>query len=155
APPEILHQPFDPQEHPKNNTLSELWHTGRVAITFATAMVDLDKVSTDERVIEVPCPIVLDRPLNLHWKWVSQTEGELVPPINYTPDGKGAAVRRIMYRAKLRKDLRDLEGKLVDPQNWGAQFADDLFALSGVEFLNVVRKSKSQGLGKPVSKAEA
>ena len=33
--------------------------------------------------------------------------------------------------------MKDLDGKAVDAQNWGAQFADDEFAVSGVEFLNV------------------
>jgi len=141
APPEILHRRFGGP--PLKANLATLWEKGSVAITFPTAMVPIDKVSVDEHVSEQPCPIVLDPPIDVHWKWVSQTEGELRPPIDYTPNGAGVLVRRIMYRAKLRKDLRDLEGKPVDPQNWGVQFADDSFALSGVEFLNVVRKPES------------
>ena len=142
APPEILHRPDDDGPPLKAN-LATLWEKGSVAITFPTAMVPIDKVSGEENSTEQPCPIVLDPPIDVHWKWVSQTEGELRPPIDYTPNGHGVLVRRIMYRAKLQKDLRDLEGKPVDPQNWGVQFADDSFALSGVEFLNVVRKPES------------
>jgi uncharacterized protein YfaS (alpha-2-macroglobulin family) len=153
APPEITHRPYEGP--PKKGTLARLWQSGRIAITFSTAMVPPDKVSTFARPLEQPCPIVLDPLLDVHWKWVSQTEGELRPPVNYTPHDFGVAVRRIMYRARLRKDLRDLEGKLVDPQNWGVQFVDDSFVLSGVEFLNVVRKSESQGRNKPASEEEA
>jgi alpha-2-macroglobulin len=153
APPEIVHKPFGLEGPPRKGSLMKLWKSGSIAVTFPTPMVALDKVSTTERALEQPCPIVLDPPLDVHWKWVSQTEGELRPPINYTPR-QGVAVRRIMYRAKLRKDLRDVAGKAVDPQNWGAQFADDSFALSGVEFLNVVEPPKIKGPAKEVEESE-
>ena len=154
APPEIVHKPNRGDSPPQKGTLLKLWKSGSIAVTFSTPMVTLDKVSTEERLLEEPCPVVLDPPLDVHWKWVSQTEGELRPPINYTPHESAVPVRRIMYRAKLQKDLRDLAGKAVDPQNWGAQFADDSFALSGVEFLNVVEPPETEGPAKVEKESE-
>ena len=111
-----------------------------VAVTFPTPMIEPESEVKGGQ----PCPIVFEPPIDVSWIWVSQTEGKILPPVDYTPDGQGRLIRRIMYRAKLRDGLRDLAGNLVDPQNWGAEFADDQFALNGVEYLNAFRPPKDQ-----------
>jgi uncharacterized protein YfaS (alpha-2-macroglobulin family) len=127
---------------PAKGSLAKIWKKEKIIITFPTAMVAAEKL----RGGDYQCPIVFEPPINVSWRWVSQVEGELYPGFRY-----GEGVRHIMYRAKLQKDLRDLEGNLVQPQNWGAQFADDSFALSGVEFLNAVRLAQS---GRPTRESE-
>jgi uncharacterized protein YfaS (alpha-2-macroglobulin family) len=120
---------------PDKGSVATIWKKEhKIIITFPTAMVAAEKLRGNDH----QCPIVFEPPLNVSWRWMSQTEGELYPDFRY-----GGGVRNIMYRAKLQKDLRDLEGNLIQPQNWGAQFADDSFALSGVEFLNAVRTRES------------
>lgn len=121
--------------HPSKGSLARIW-AGKpaISVTFPTPMVDIDKRGVS------PCPLVFDPPIDVHWAWVSQTEGRLVPPIDHTPaESGGVLLRRVMYRANLRPGMRDLTGQPVAPRGWGVQFADDVFALSGVEFLNAPR----------------
>lgn len=99
--------------------------TRAIRVTFSTPMVDLDRVQRDGQ----PSPVLFDPIVELRWTWVSPTEGKIT-----FPDG---VLRKVLHRARLRTGLKDLEGKLVDPQNWGLQYGDEEFAVSGIEFLNV------------------
>lgn len=111
---------------PNKGALSKIANSNRaIRVTFSTPMVDLDHVQREGR----PSPVLFDPIVQLRWIWVSPTEGKITFP-NETP-------RKVLHRARLRTGLKDLDGKLVDPQNWGLQFGDDEFAVNGVEFLNV------------------
>ena len=134
-------EPGDIVVSPQHGSLEKLWKKGDVAVTFPTPMVELERVNRGGQT----CPLVFDPPIDVLWVWVSQTEGRIMEPIDYTPREKWSPlVRRVMYRAKLRPGLRDLAGNSVDQKNWGVEFADDEFVLSGLEFLNVVRTPKDE-----------
>lgn len=111
---------------PNKGALSKIADsTKAIRVTFSTPMVDLDHVQREGR----PSPVLFDPVVELRWIWVSPTEGKIT--------FADAPIRRVLHRARLRTGLTDLEGKPVDPQNWGLQFGDEEFAVSGVEFLNV------------------
>ena len=108
-------------------------------VTFPTPMVELDRVNRGGQ----PSPVIFEPTVEFRWKWVSQTEGEIVVPYLFQPrtgasegGSNPAPILYIPHRARLRPDLHDLEGRPVDVTRWSVEFTEEKFTLRRVSFLN-------------------
>src|SRR2546429_1203577 len=67
-----------------------------IRVTFATAMVDVDKVKRGGQ----PSPIVFDPVVECRWQWLTQSEGEITFPIVFADDQSWSArMGKVLHRA--------------------------------------------------------
>ena len=81
---------------------------------------------------------------------MSQTEGKLTFPPDFVKNNveevitPAASIHNVPHHAKLRLGLRDLSGNAVLANSWGLEFAEDEFALTNLEFLNVYSSEEEE-----------